>query len=220
MKPSLIIPPISIQRKVMKASVAVTARLPVTVEPYGMSPRMLAYRMKKKNAMMRGAYFGPISSPMLAMAISFRTNNTIDSIRLANPLGATPAFSARATPRAATFMVMKTSATTTNRNTTCLVGERSSVSGPRWSGSQRGRCHSIPNGNSMVQASAVWWSTISPMSGGPPAWASWRNIIVSRASPGKAGGSAPPGIPSPLRSPGTAPARANRPLPGSPPPSP
>jgi len=63
--------------------------------------------MKKNSVMMNGAYFAP-SCPMLAIAISFRTNSTSASTAPAKPPGALPSRCRRSRPRAAIRMTRNT----------------------------------------------------------------------------------------------------------------
>src|ERR1043166_7612900 len=145
--------------------------------------------MKKKSVMMSGANFFP-SCPMLAIAMSSRTKSTSPSTAAANPRGAFSPARCRASERPASFIVRKTSSAASARKTTCLVGVRLTVSGPRWVSGHR--CQAIrPNGaKSSEYASAVWWRTISPTSTSCPAW-----IIGSAAPRKRGGGAAPPGTP-------------------------
>ena len=70
------------------ASAPVTARLPVGLAPHGTRPSRLANRTKKKSVITNGAYLAPVSCPMFAMAMSFRTKRTSPSIAAPKPLGA------------------------------------------------------------------------------------------------------------------------------------
>jgi hypothetical protein len=94
--------------------------------------------MKKNKVMMKGANLAP-SCPMLAMAMSLRTNSTMASTAPANPLGAASKARCCFIMRPAMYMVRNTRIAAMNRKYTCLVGERFTTSEPIWMSGQRGR---------------------------------------------------------------------------------
>ncbi len=70
---------------------------------------------------------------------SWRTQSAVASIAPAKPLAGRPRACARAIARALSTKISVQSTADTSMKTTCLVGERLSVSGPRWMSGQRGR---------------------------------------------------------------------------------
>ena len=101
--------------------------------------------MKKKSAMMSGANLAPVS-PMLAMAMSFRTKRTIPSIAAAKPFGAFCPARCRRSDRPASHIVRKTSTAASDQEDDVLGRREVEASVvPRCTSAQRGRC-TVPIG--------------------------------------------------------------------------
>ena len=111
------------------ASAPVTARLPVGDEPQGRRPSRLAIEDEEEQRHDERRELGARRAPMLAMAMSSRTKSTMPSIAPAKPLGAFWPARCRLSARAGQpHRQEHEQRPPANRNTTCLVGERLSVS--------------------------------------------------------------------------------------------
>src|SRR5579863_1232063 len=139
------IPDTSMTTKEMIAIVAVTAMLPVAVDPYGMRPTRLANRMKKNTERMYGVYASGWG-PTLGSTTVWRRYNTSASMPAEKP-PATPGsavrrrWNAAADNRVATHRMDAISS-----HTTCLVGDRSIERPPTCTGAHRGNSTMQTNG--------------------------------------------------------------------------
>jgi hypothetical protein len=129
-------PAISTVRNVRMARVAVTEMLPVAVEPIGDEAEQVEREDEEEDGQQ-------VRDEALAVMADVRKDDLVPdvedhaSIAFAAPLGDGRRF-ARRTDRATSVMITNRSVAPRNRKTTCLVGERSSATGPIRTGGKLG----------------------------------------------------------------------------------